>query len=76
MFFKCLNPRRALPPIRKNGFRVICHIINVFCLSSLSLIFRFLSVQFWVMEPVLKGEFSPVSTFYCHSNPMITDSGN
>ena len=40
MFFKCLNPRRALPPIRKNGFRVICHIINVFCLSSFSLIFQ------------------------------------
>ncbi len=26
-------------------------------------------------EPVLAGEFNTVSTFYCHANPMITDSG-
>ena len=26
-----------------------------------------------MLEPVLAEEFRPVTTFYCHTNPMITD---
>jgi hypothetical protein len=35
--------------------------------------FRYISPQFWLTYPLLRDELSPVSIFYCHSNPMITD---
>ena len=37
--------------------------------------FRYVSAQYWLTEPVLRGEFNTVTNFYCHANPMITDSG-
>lgn len=34
---------------------------------------RYISPQFWLTYPLLSDEFLPVSIFYCHTNPMITD---
>ena len=34
---------------------------------------RFISPQFWMGQPVLKGELEGVRTFQCPHNPMITD---
>ena len=34
---------------------------------------RYVSPQFWMSQPVLRGEFSGVKTFLCRHNPIIND---
>ena len=34
---------------------------------------RYVSPQFWMTQPVLRGEFSGVKTFLCRHNPIIND---
>lgn len=34
---------------------------------------RYVSPQYWMNHPIMWTEISPVKTFHCHHNPMITD---
>ena len=34
---------------------------------------RYVSPQFWMSQPVLRGEFGGVKTFLCRHNPIIND---
>jgi len=35
---------------------------------------RYLSPQYWVLQPVLARELAPLGTLLCHFNPMIKDT--